>query len=339
VSLSWSSACTAWTALVAVLILLPSSTALAQSFGADGGQQGAASGNAEHRAAAVVLFRQARDLMAQKKYAQACPKLEEALRLVRGVGIQFNLAECYEKVGKLASAWTHYLEVLDLSQRASDSAREKIVRQRVAALEPRLSRLRVVVSQPAPGQQIKRNGVAVRSPLWGTAVPVDPGIYELEASAPGREGWQTRRKVEGMGQTVEVVIPALRHEVALDVRPEPKLTMPRRYQVASWMLAGVGVASVAVGATLGGLAIADKNNADELCPKPDACYDPGAELVDAARVKANAATVLLGIGASALLGAGGLWLLSPRQRETTDPVSLQLRLDERSAAAAVLIRW
>jgi len=57
-------------------------------------------------AAAQALFERGRALMAQRRVAQACPLFEESQRLDAGIGTQYNLANCYEAMGRFASAYT-----------------------------------------------------------------------------------------------------------------------------------------------------------------------------------------------------------------------------------------
>jgi tetratricopeptide (TPR) repeat protein len=62
------------------------------------------------KAAAQTLFDEGRKLMAKGMFADACPKLAESQKLDPGVGTQFNLSDCYEKMGQTASAWAGFLE-------------------------------------------------------------------------------------------------------------------------------------------------------------------------------------------------------------------------------------
>ena len=62
----------------------------------------------EDRAAAESLFSDARRLMQAGDYEQACPKLEASRRLEPGLGTTLNLGDCYEKLGRTASAWGEF---------------------------------------------------------------------------------------------------------------------------------------------------------------------------------------------------------------------------------------
>src|SRR5262249_24412526 len=55
--------------------------------------------------AADRLFKEAEVLARAGRYAEACPKLEESERLDPGIGTQFNLADCYERTGRVAHAY------------------------------------------------------------------------------------------------------------------------------------------------------------------------------------------------------------------------------------------
>ncbi|WP_437729688.1 hypothetical protein [Sorangium sp. So ce1335] len=161
-------------------------------------------------AAAQALFDAARQLMAQGKHADACPKLEESQRLDPGIGTQFNLAVCYEQVGRTASAWSTFLDVAGAARAAGQAEREKVARQRATALEPRLIRLTITAPADAPADlQVKRDGAVVGRAQWGIPVPVDPGKHTIEASAAGRAPFAKTVELTRAGAAEAVAIPPL----------------------------------------------------------------------------------------------------------------------------------
>jgi hypothetical protein len=106
---------------VAMTIALPTSIAHAQS--------------ADDKAAAIRLYGEAQSLMDRQDYDGACAKYAESLRLDQGVGVMLHLADCYEKQGKLASAWEMFGEAGDLATKQKDDERVTVAKKHAAALE------------------------------------------------------------------------------------------------------------------------------------------------------------------------------------------------------------
>lgn len=157
--------------------------------------------------AAEQLFVEGRALMERAQYEAACPKLQASLDLDPASGTQINLALCYEKLGKLATAWRHYREASDRAVRDGNTARAQTARKLAAALEPRLPRLVITVRAPAgtPDLIVRRDGAPVSPALFGTAVYVDPGAHEVTATASGRVPFAaTITATEAATSTVEV---------------------------------------------------------------------------------------------------------------------------------------
>src|SRR5687767_6169905 len=101
-------------------------------------------------AAARALFSEGRELMEKDRFEEACPKLEESLRLDHGMGTQFNLAHCWDKLGRTASAWALFLDVAAAARASNQPQRETAARERAKALEPKLTRMRIEVTQVVP---------------------------------------------------------------------------------------------------------------------------------------------------------------------------------------------
>jgi hypothetical protein len=120
--------------VIAIVVLMWYSTALAQSAGAQ----------------AEVLFRNGRDLIAAGKIAEACSAFEESQKLEPAVTTLLNLAGCREKLGQIATAWGLFLDVVRQTRSAADaSARQlhDVAQARAQKLEPRVSRLAINVPQ------------------------------------------------------------------------------------------------------------------------------------------------------------------------------------------------
>ena len=146
-------------------------------------------------AAAESLYKEARALMAKGNYADACPKLEESLRLDSGIGTEFHLADCNEHIGKIASAWAGFLDVAASARAAHQTEREKLARKRAQAIEARVPKLFVDAdASQEPGLEISRDGNPVGHGSWGSAIAIDPGTHDIVASA--RELSETASRLE-----------------------------------------------------------------------------------------------------------------------------------------------
>src|SRR5258707_8791401 len=92
-------------------------------------------------AGAEKLFADARKLLEAGKYAEACQKLADSQKLDPGVGTLLNLAQCYEKLGRTATAWATYHEALAGARASGPVEREKRASRRAEALENRLPKV------------------------------------------------------------------------------------------------------------------------------------------------------------------------------------------------------
>jgi hypothetical protein len=286
---------------------------------------------ADDSAAAQALFDQAKKAMAAHRYAEACPKLEESLRLQEAVGTLLNLADCYEKEGKLASAWSRFLEVATKARAAGQSARARIGRDRAAALAPKLSNLVIdVATSRAEGLEVRRDGTLVGEAEWGSAIPADAGTHEIEATAPGRKPWSETVLVTDGATTARVSVPDLERipveppaptaaPVPESVQPEPVATPSESrhhgngLKIAAIVVGGLGIAGVGVGTAFGLMSLVDHNDASKICPAPGPCS--GADGVAAwhkAYDAGNVANIAFIAGGAGLAAGTVLWVLSAK---------------------------
>jgi hypothetical protein len=189
--------------------------ALAQSLEARGQSSGA------DVALSEVLYRQGRKLMTEGKVAEACPKFAESYRLDAATGTLLNLAACHEAEQRLATAWLEYLQGLILARRDRRDDRVRFAEARLAAIEPRLSRLTVVVS---PGIDVRSLEIRIDEALVGVAgigipTPVDRGEHTVTAQAPGRPSWSQRVAIQEDPTNVTVTIPPLERLLPASTEP------------------------------------------------------------------------------------------------------------------------
>jgi hypothetical protein len=279
-----------------------------------------------------VLFDDAKGLMAQRRFAEACPMLQESQRLQPAGGTLMFLALCFEGEGRTATAWTRFNEAMSAARRDGRPDRARVAREHITALEPNLVRVRIVVDGPAadvPGLAVARDGEGISRGLWGTAVPVDPGKHVVTATAPGRRAWEQSLDLSEPGQTLALSVPVLEGAppVAAPTAPPPApppstaaLVAPspvsrpgsRQRTVALWVGA-VGLAGVAVGTGFGLEAIAKKGESDGHCPggATGGCFADGVAASKTAVTFGNLSTVAFAAGGVALAAAGVLWLAAP----------------------------
>ena len=150
-------------------------------------------------------------MMAKGKYAEACPKLQAAQKLILGIGTTVNLAECFEKLNRISSAYVEYRRGASLSSEKGQAEREKYARERALALEPRVSKLTIRLSKEAdvPGLEVRREGTLVPAEALGSAVPIDVGVYKIEARAPGYQTQTLSVSITKEGELAEVAVPSL----------------------------------------------------------------------------------------------------------------------------------
>lgn len=322
------------------VVLASSALVLGLGAGTANAQDAAPTDNASK---AKALFAEGRKLVQDGNYEQACGKFEESLRLNVGIGTQFNLADCWEHIGRSASAQSLFLGAAASAHAAGQTEREQVAKARADGLEPRLLHLLIDVRATDPELTIRRNAVEVKRESWGAAVPVDPGTYLVEASAPGKKTWSARVSVPANASAaISITVPPLEDPaVACEpaatapaenaAKPEKKAEKPvvappltdgeqrsPRRTAYSLALAGVGVVSLGVGTVLA-LEYKSKNDdARAICPSGVGCsssdIDRHSSLVSDAKTFRTWSFVGFGVGGAAVIGAAVLYFAPSSQR-------------------------
>jgi len=318
----------------------------------------------DNSVAVVALFNEGKQLMAQGKVAEACPKFLASYTLEARIGTLMNLANCYEQNGQNASAWAKYTEAISIATKQGEKDRADFAREHAAALEPKLSKVTIVANAPPPGLEVKKDGVAINSATYGLALPMDPGDHKIEATAPGKKAWATTINVGKIGDKKSVTIPALEDDskptpavvappvatpptapTETKVDPLPKTEAPPAdspheskgisRKTVGIIVAGVGVASVGVGSIFGISALGKKSDSDAHCVGNN-CDAIGTQLREDGRSAGTLSTVFVGVGLAAVAGGVVLWATAP---SSSSAVSVSASVDSHSQGLLVKGVW
>lgn len=270
--------------------------------------------------------------MASAHYAEACPKFEASQQLDPGLGTLLNLAECYEKLGKTASAWAEYREAIPLARAAGSKVRQDLATERAQALESRLSMLTIRAmsgGDDSAGLDIRRDGIPVQAAELGSPIPVDPGSHTIEAIAPGKQKWTSTVQVADASKlTVQVPTLSRLAEGAAEPTPGTKpvnappgddgahASSGSSQRTAALVVGAVGVVGVGLGAVFGLGASSKWSDAKSHCSAyPYGCDKQSLDAQSSAKSKASMATVAFIVGGAALGSAAVLWFTADTGHE------------------------
>jgi hypothetical protein len=284
-----------------------------------------ATGDDRDVATAEALFEAARQAVAQGNYASACPKFAESARLDPAAGAWLNLADCEERLGHLAAAWSAWHEGVALLPR--DDERLAPARQRAQAIDKRLPRLVVKLSPDSRrGARLRRDDVDLGTASFDIPLPLDPGRHSIQVEAPGFAPSSSEITLaEGETRTIEIALSAIVPSTA----PAPTViatstpnaaesksdtasrdadgpSRRRMLWTGGWILGGVGIAGLGLGVTTGVMAIAKKGTVQAHC-HAGGCDPSGFDAAQAGHTLATTSNVALAAGG--VLVAAGLWLV------------------------------
>lgn len=213
----------------------------------------------------------------------ACLMFEASLKLLDRPNVRLNLADCYERQGRTASAWDEFQRAAQQADARGNADRAAYARKRAKELEPKLSKLSLSVppASQLTGLAVRRDGTALPSEKFGQPIPIDPGSHTVEASAPGYQPWSTHVDVTKAGQSVTVQVPRLT-EIPEKVEPPKIAGAPTKVEPSQ--PADVGAGGVP--------------------PPPSTPSDSSTTSPASPRTSSKFVPLIMGAGALALLGTG-----------------------------------
>jgi len=244
--------------------------------------------------AADAKFQEGRRLMAAGNTAEACARFAESYQLEASSGTLLNLALCHEKEGKIATAWAEYRDAARAAQEQGRKDRAAAAYEKAAALDAKVPRVIAVAAKQVAGLAVTAEARSLTEGGFGIAVPIDPGVHVVTATAPHHKPWTTTLQIaEGEQRTLE--IPALEEEfptAATAVVPkrwdDPLTISATRPAPSGWSRFGAssfdfytavaGGTVLVAGVVAYGIALAKLSAAKDACNQSPGCLDRDARV-------------------------------------------------------------
>lgn len=279
--------------------------------------------SSEDKAAADALYEAGKKAFDAGNYAEACPKFQDSQRLDRGIGTALYLGDCWQRVGKIASAVKAFREALDLAKAQND--------KRVAVAQKFLDKLRpskiTIVAPDIPGLKIERDGALVDP---GTLV-LDGGKHAIHATAPDRQPFDKVVDLANEGGDVTVTIdlapvgtpkqPEQQDHVVTRAPPPEEKSNGAPMRILGITSASVGAVGIVIGSVCGVMALDAWNqsndpNVGRCNPNSEACLaQKGVDLRAQANGLGAASTGAIIAGSILVVGGAALFLFAPSAKK------------------------
>lgn len=290
----------------------------------------------------VSIEERAQAELETKNFAEACPLLAQVYTVDKRPESLVRLADCYEKAGKLASAYAAYALLVSLPDSPATDALRAKARARYAELGPRRSTVTVRLApelRSAAGLRVRIDGRELPPETWDAPHPHDAGRVSVTAEVPGKKPFSSSVDLASEGASVVV-------DVSFDARADGPQKAPATaasnglgrtvapgtsgssyfvdettvgpYQVAGIATFATGTATLLTGFVIGLLAAADYNRSAANCYLgvcADRAYVSAAE---DARAKGDVGTVVGGVGTVLMATGAAFYFFAPRPSRSQD---------------------
>ena len=269
------------------------------------------------------LFREAHTLRDAGKVHEACADFAESQRLDPALGTLLNLADCHQQEGKMATAFGEFEQAEREAREHQDPERESFAHQQVNALAPRLSYVKLGLDPATVVDSLTVDGKLVDRAVWAVHVALDPGPHTFVFAAQGKVSRSVDVVVGEPGvQTVPVPPlasaggepppPVAAPPSALPTEPAPAASSSGAFplRTVGFVVGGVGIVGVGLGAAFGAGALSSKSAGNSHC-SGKFCDSQGLSDENSAHSQATLSTVFFAVGAVALAAGAYLVLTSP----------------------------
>jgi hypothetical protein len=272
----------------------------------------------------TALYREGFDAATTGRWAEAKERFAAALAIRASPKVFFSLAQAEEQLGQLAVASHDYTSAIDGAKAAGESDVTSAAERALAALDPRVPRVRIVTDANGATASLDGQPIAV-----GALVSVDPGGHQLVVSAPGMRDARAMVAIsEKQRLDVPMHLDAIGGEPGAVAAPPanptsgPRAVSPdtgatsAHHGISPWSVvglatAGAGVVSLGIGSYFGLQAKSQYDQSNRSGCSGDNCTKAAASIRGGAVSAGNTATALFVVGGALLAGGLVLWLVAP----------------------------
>jgi hypothetical protein len=248
-------------------------------------------------------FINGREYYEEGRYQSAIEEFEKAYEFDPIPAFLYNIAQCYEKLGKLRPAVEYLNRFLDEDKEQTDT---ESIKRKIANLEERIKKTGITVTATEEGAVIYVDDEQVGITPIENVVPLAEGMHAIRITKPGFEPFTMNVGVS-TGYSVPVFAKLERTPPPPTVQPKPETPPPgptpapssaskpiepaaapdedavipagetgktEPLDIIPWVVAGTG-AAIAVGGFAGAGTVAMVNNDDKLAVVADAVGWPG----------------------------------------------------------------
>ena len=268
---------------------------------------------------ARVHFQRGRELEAAGNLMGALAEYQTAMELRPTFRLHRHMGRVCRGMGRYREALEHFQTFLREGEGSLNAAEGGETQEALTEVRRNLASVQVVATQ---GASVFVDGVRVGNTPLNEAILVDPGAHRLELRLDGHQDFDERFEVAAGDERIfelslaplaepedrEPVAPETTEPVErslgveMDVGTDPPVDGGRRYHRASyfWALLGVSAAMLVAGAVVGGVALSDSNEYEDLNRPTRTIEEDGRmdELESSIRSFSIAADVLLFTGAA-----------------------------------------
>jgi hypothetical protein len=269
---------------------------------------------ADEPSPALELFDRGRRLMMNTATLdEACRALEESLKLADRGDTLLNLAECHRRQGKTATAWSEFDKALGVGTKVGFNEAVQAATKLRDQLAAKLSRLTVIVrpeTAALPGFTLEVNGKPWPQERWNQAAILDPGPFEVKATAKGYIPFVALLQL-GDDKDAKTVALVLQPEPPPPPPPAPPPPPPPKPVVVQkprpiwpWIVGGLGLA---LGGVAVGFEVDSRNAGSQLnakCGSARTMCPVGFDFSSLRARELRGFDLFVGLGAAGVVGIG-----------------------------------